>query len=62
MNAILELLSGKKTYLVSAAGLAVIGLWMAGMIDTAIAEKALAALGFGAAIALRAGVAKSGQG
>lgn len=55
----LEFLNGKKTYLISFAGLAVIGAWMLGMIDGDVAEKALAALGFGGAITLRAGIAKA---
>lgn len=59
MDAILNFLSGKKTYLMSALGLVVIGLWLFGVIDQAIAEKALVALGFGGAISLRAAVAKS---
>lgn len=59
MDALLNFLSGKKTYLMSALGLVVIGLWLFGVIDQAIAEKALVALGFGGAISLRAAVAKS---
>lgn len=55
----LDFLSGKKTYLLSVAGLAVIGAWMLGWVDSEVAEKALAALGFGGAIALRAGLAKA---
>lgn len=59
MNTILDLLNGKKTYLVSGAALLVVAGWMFGYIDQAIAEKALVALGFGGAITLRAGIAKS---
>lgn len=61
MGKILEMLSGKKTYLLGTAGTIVIGLWMFGMIDTETAEQVLGFLGFGAAVALRAGIAKIGQ-
>lgn len=54
----LAFLSGKKTYLIALTGLAVIGAWMMGWVDGDVAEKALAALGFGGAITLRAGLAK----
>lgn len=54
MNKILEMLAGKKTYLVSALGLIVVGLWIFGAIDDGMATKALTALGFGGAITLRA--------
>lgn len=57
MNQIVEFLSGKKTYLVSAMGLVVVGLWIYGVIDDALAGKALTALGFGGAITLRAATA-----
>ena len=59
MDTILNLLSGKKTYLLSALGLIVIGLWMSGLIDEAMATKALVALGFGTQITLRVATAKS---
>lgn len=59
MDAILNFLSGKKTYLMSGLALVVMGLWLFGVIDQAVAEKALVALGFGGAISLRAAVAKS---
>lgn len=59
MDTMLNFLSGKKTYFVSGLGLLVLGLWIFGVIDQAIAEKALAALGFGGAITLRSAVAKS---
>lgn len=59
MDSILTLLSGKKTYLMSACGLVVIGLWMFGLIDDLIATKALVILGFGTQISLRAATAKS---
>lgn len=59
MDSVMNFLSGKKTYLMSGAGLLVIGLWIFGVIDQAIAEKALVALGFGGAITLRSAVAKS---
>lgn len=57
MNQIMEFLSGKKTYIVSAMGLIVVGLWIFGVIDEAMAGKALTALGFGSAITLRAATA-----
>lgn len=53
MNKILEMLAGKKTYIVSAMGLIVVGLWIFGAIDDAMAGKALTALGFGGVITLR---------
>lgn len=52
-------LSGKKTYLMGAAGLAVIALWMLGYVGADTAEKALIALGFGGAITLRAAITKA---
>lgn len=55
----LNFLSGKKTYLVSGAGLVVVGLWMFGVIGTDIAAQGLTALGFGGAIALRSAIAKA---
>ncbi|MBI2882860.1 MAG: hypothetical protein HYY11_02970 [Candidatus Methylomirabilis oxyfera] len=54
----LNFLSGKKTYLVSGAGLVVVGLWLFGVIGTDIATQAMAALGFGGAIALRSAISK----
>ncbi len=57
MSQILEFLSGKKTYLMSGLGLLVVGLWIFGLIDEVVASKALAALGFGGVITLRAATA-----
>lgn len=59
MDTILNLLSGKKTYLLSALALMTVGLWMYGVIDDAIAMRALVALGFGTQVTLRAATAKS---
>lgn len=55
----LELLNGKKTYIVSGLGLVVCGLWIFGVVDGETASQALAALGFGGAITLRSGIAKA---
>jgi len=55
----LSFLSGKKTYLVSGAGLVVVGLWMFGVLSADIAAQALTALGFGGAIALRSAISKA---
>lgn len=59
MDTVLNFLSGKKTYLVNAIGLLVLGLWIFQVIDTDVAMKALIALGLGGQISLRSAVAKS---
>lgn len=59
MDSIVNLLSGKKTYFMSALALIVIGLWMFGLVDDVVAAKALVILGFGTQISLRAATAKS---
>ncbi|MCS6302351.1 MAG: hypothetical protein H8K07_01595 [Nitrospira sp.] len=58
---VLQFLSGKKTYIVSALALGVIGLWLFGVIDQEAAEKMLATLGVSGIITLRAAVTKSGS-
>jgi len=52
----METLKGYKTYIVGALGLAVTGMWLAGVIDTATANQCIVALGFGGMITLRAGM------
>lgn len=59
MEAILNFLNGKKTYLTCALALIVIALWMGGLLEPGTAEQALIALGFGGAITLRAAIAKA---
>lgn len=58
---LIKFLSGRKTYIVSALALVVVGLWMFGLIDQDAAEKMLATLGVSGVITLRAAIAKSGQ-
>ncbi|BFU90140.1 MAG: hypothetical protein NTAFB01_13270 [Nitrospira sp.] len=60
MLGVLSFLSGKKTYIVSALALGVIGLWLFGVIDQEAAEKMLTTLGVSGIITLRAAVTKSG--
>lgn len=60
MGKVITFLSGKKTYIMGAGGLLVVGLWMGGVISDDIATQALAALGFGGIITLRAAVSKGG--
>ena len=55
---VIEFLSGKKTYVLTGAGVLVVGLWMYGVVTLEQANYALAALGFGSIAALRAGIAK----
>lgn len=59
MDTILNLLSGKKTYLTGGLGLIVLGLFLFGVIDQPVAEKALVALGLAGMITLRTAIAKS---
>lgn len=61
MLGMLNFLSGKKTYIVSALGLGVIGGWMFGLIDQEAAEMMLTTLGVSGMITLRAAVAKTEQ-
>lgn len=61
MDLILDLLNGKKTYIVSGLALAAVGLWMFGVIDQETAEKILATLGFAGVITLRQAVAKASR-
>lgn len=59
MASVLEFLSGKKTYLQAAAGVAVIGAYLFGLLDQETAGTLVAALGFGSIATLRAGISKS---
>lgn len=54
--AFLEALKGYKTYILAGLGIVVVILWSQGVIDEETAKQLLAALGFGSAISLRAGV------
>ena len=54
----MEFLKGKKTYIVAGAAMLVVGAQLLGFVDTDTANQALAALGFGAIVTLRAAVAK----
>lgn len=56
MEGFLKFLSGKKTYLMAAAGAVVQGLVWAGVLTQEQATPILGILGFGAAAALRAGL------
>lgn len=56
---ILKFLQGKKTYILVAAALGVAGAYVAGVIDEATANTALAVLGFGSIATLRAGIVNS---
>lgn len=57
MDGFLKFLAGKKTYLMALAGAVVQGLVWAGVLTQEQANPMLGMLGFGAAAALRAGVA-----
>ncbi|HNP80147.1 MAG TPA: hypothetical protein PKN47_01690 [Nitrospira sp.] len=57
MDQIISFLQGKRTYLISGCGLLVVAAWIFGVIDEVVASKALAALGFGGVITLRAATA-----
>lgn len=59
MEAILNLLSGKKTYLVSGVGILIVGLWLFGVVEQAMAEKLLTLVGLSGAITLRAAITKT---
>lgn len=52
----MDYLKGKKTYLVTVAGMLVTGAWMMGWIDDETANKILVLFGFGAGVTLRAGM------
>lgn len=59
MNKLLDLLSGKKTYVTGGLGVLAIALYVFGVIDQETAQKAVGALGLGSILALRAAIAKS---
>lgn len=58
MQAMIDFLSGKKTYLTIGCALLVLLAGMQGWIDPESANKALEALGLGAIVAVRAAIAK----
>lgn len=54
----MQFLKGYRTYLLGAAGLVVIGLYLTGVIDDQIANVLLTVFGFGGLITLRAALPK----
>lgn len=50
----MNILEGKRTYILAGAGLLTIGAYLLGVIDTSTANALLAVFGFGGLITLRA--------